>query len=128
MQIARKLVYSSPLQSKCKLQLCKCQNNIQCTLFCKLTNRTRCRFRFIQTISVPLVFVLPKSVNCSTLTIKCSCSVLISWFSRLLSVQEPIGEALIGDFNLLKIKGYTKQHNQTRSSGGIFDYHKSKYN
>jgi len=33
-------------------------------------------------------------------------------------VQEPIGEALIGDFNLLKMKNDTqKQLNQTRSSG-----------
>ena len=33
-----------------------------------------------------------------------SCSTL-----RLLSVQEPIGEALIGDFNLLKIEQFAEE-------------------
>lgn len=37
-----------------------------------------------------------------------SCSTL-----RLLSVQEPIGEALIGDFNLLKIEQFAEEKKKT---------------
>lgn len=50
-----------------------------------------------------------------------SCSTL-----RLLSVQEPIGEALIGDFNLLKIEQFaeekktSKTYNKTQRSSDKF--------